>query len=490
MFDTTLWQIFRRRGAIALAAYFLTGTATLCFGQLKVRWDALYDVGNLGRVSAIEVSPLDPQKIIAGGDVLGAGVTSDGGATWQQPLGFTNSQDNDITFHPTDPNIIWIGTLGGPYKSVDGGKTWALKRVGMPPVSMATISVPIERVIFDPNHSNTLIAVGGNHRHMNYGKNGITCYGAVWKSTDGGDHWIKLTTIDDPAVGGPADGTGAMINDIAFAAGSSTTLFACSDQFGVYKSIDGGSNWSKINTGLPNTQAWSIAVHPTNPNILWVALGGGGGIYKSTDGGANWTPSSNGLTDLTKSTTFRTMAIAPSNPSYLYASEWEGGGSTFRSIDGGNSWTQIVSRGSHSTLVGGTGNSGTLVFQRINVDPHDPKHVVGACEGMVVQSWDAGDSWKDTTSYPTGEGWRGTGYSGMCGTRVAWNPFRLGQVFTLGDDEGKLERSDDYLWSWKLKGSPNLRGVYNGASDVVVRRRRNDLRRQRAVRQPCRRVRQ
>ena len=51
-------------------------------------------------------------------------------ATWQQTLGFLNYQDNDITFHPADPNTIWIGTLGGPYKSTDGGIHWTLKAAG------------------------------------------------------------------------------------------------------------------------------------------------------------------------------------------------------------------------------------------------------------------------------------------------------------------------------------------------------------------------
>jgi photosystem II stability/assembly factor-like uncharacterized protein len=270
-----------------------------------VRWDALNDVGNLGRVEAVEVSPFDARTIVAGGDVLGVGVTHDGGTAWQQTLGFLNYEDNDITFHPTDPRIIWVGTLGGPYESTDGGTHWALKRLGMPPISKATITAPIQRVIFDSNHPTTLLAVGGNHRHMGYGKTGITRWGAVWKSTDGGEHWKQIATIDDPAVGARDDGTGAMINDVAFAAGSSSVLYACSDEFGVYRSTDAGATWAHANQGLPSTKTWSIALHPTDPNVLWVAMGGGGGVYKSIDGGANWRPSYAGMVDLSPSTVHR-----------------------------------------------------------------------------------------------------------------------------------------------------------------------------------------
>jgi photosystem II stability/assembly factor-like uncharacterized protein len=484
--NTTLWRSIFGWGLGSFLGLTLI-SATAVFGQSEVRWDALEDVGNLGRVSAIDISPFDGRTFVAGGDVLGAGVTHDGGATWLQTIGFANYQDNDTTFHPTDPNTLWMGTLGGPYKSTDGGITWTLKRDGMPPISSTTISAPIERVIFDPNNANTLLAVAGNHRHMGYGKNGITYWGGVWKSTDGGEHWNQISTIrtarqtydgkkkhkkEDAAVDDaelPENGvTGVMINDFGFAAGSSTILFACSDKFGVYKSTDGGSTWKKINSGLPNTEAWSIALHPTNSNILWVSLGAGGGVYKSTNGGASWTNSSTGITGLNDAPVFRTIAVAKSNPDYLYVTAWEGGGSAFRSTDGGNSWKRIVDHGSHDTIVTGTGNGSTLAFQRITVDPNDPKHVVGACEGMVVQSFDAGTTWHDTTSFATNGGWRGTGYSGMCGTKIAWDPYKPGLVFTLGDDEGKLERSTDYLWSWTLKGSlPNLTGPYNGASDVT-----------------------
>lgn len=455
---------FRRRGAWILAVSSFLLQATTSLARPPVRWDALNDVGNLGRVSSVEVSPFDGRTIVAGGDVLGAGVTHDGGATWQQALGFLNYEDNDITFHPTEPNTLWIGTLGGPYKSTDGGLHWTLKRNGMPPINPSTISAPIERVIFDPNNASTLLAVGGNHRHMGYGKAGVTRWGAVWRSTDAGENWKQIATIGDDGSGV----TGAMINDIAFAAGSSSLLFACSDESGVYRSDDAGVSWAKVDQGLPTTKAWSIALHPKDPKTLWVSMGAGGGVYKSTDGGASWHASSHGMPDLTPTTVLRSIAVCRSNPDYVYCAAWEGSASTYRSTDGGETWTRLIAKGSHGSIVGGAGGSSIFVFQRINVDPNDPRHVVGACEGMVVESRDAGETWKDLTSFAANDGgWRGTGYSGMCGNRIAWNPYKPGQVFTLGDDEGKLERSEDHLWSWRLKGSPGLIGPYNGAADVT-----------------------
>jgi hypothetical protein len=74
-----------------LAVFFLTRSVASSFARPPVRWDPLNDPGNLGRVEAVEISPFDSRTIVAGGDILGAGVTHDGGTTWQQALGFRNN---------------------------------------------------------------------------------------------------------------------------------------------------------------------------------------------------------------------------------------------------------------------------------------------------------------------------------------------------------------------------------------------------------------
>ena len=450
-----------------LAGLLLGLTSGIAPAQLNPRWDALNDPGNMGRVSQVAISPYDSKVILAAGDVLGVGLSTNGGATWEQTLGLTAcSEINDFSFHPSDPLIVWAGTLSGPYQSTDGGKTWTLKRAGMPPLSRSTITAPIQKVLFDPNVPKTLLAVGGNHRQMGFGVKGTTCWGAVWRSVDGGETWTKLTTIDDSASGSTTNDTGVLINGAGFAAGSSSVVYACSLQGGVYKSIDGGQSFGKANGGLPNTEAWSVALHPTEAETLWVSLGRGGAIYQSTDGGRSWTNSSTGILTAGDATEWRTVAVAKSNPSYLYCSSWKRPVSAYRSTDGGATWTRIVNDASKRTVMGGTGNPSGFDFQWISVDPGNPSHVVGACEGNVVQSFDAGTTWKDITCFAVGDGWRGNGFSGMCGTAIAWNPYRPGQVFTLGMDGGKLERSDDSLWSWKL-ADPGLTGPFNGANDVT-----------------------
>jgi hypothetical protein len=438
---------------LAIGCAILAGVAGMSFGQLNPRWDPLYDPGNLGRVEGIRISPYNSDTILVGGDVFGVGLTTDGGIIWQQCTGFLCGCDNDFTWHPTDPNTVWAGTLGGPYKSTDGGKTWTLKRNGMGTPSPTGITVPIQKVLYDPNNSSTLLAIAGNHREMGYSAPG---YGTVWKSTNGGDNWTQISTIV----------SGVIFDDAGFAPGSSSIVYACSSTRGVYKSINGGASWAPVNTGLPNTLAWSLAFHPTDPNTLWVSIGNGVGVYKTTNGGASWFASNSGMSNGGSGYCI-SVTVCASNPNYLYAAFWQGTGNTFRSTNGGASWQQIITQGSHATIIGGTGNVGVFVFQWINVDPNNPLHVVGACEGMDVQTWDGGNTWKDITNYAANGGWRGNGYSGLAPSAIRWNPYIPGQIFTVGFDQGKLERSIDYFWSWKTGDSANLHGPYNGANDVT-----------------------
>jgi photosystem II stability/assembly factor-like uncharacterized protein len=124
---------------------------------------------------------------------------------------------------------------------------------------------------------------------------------------------------------------------------------------GVYRSTDGGKTWQ--HRGLPESHhIGRIIVHPANPNILWVAVLGHlyspnseRGIYKTTDGGNNWTKvifandNAGGIE----------MVIDPLNPDHLYAATWErtrrawdftesgSGSGIYESTDGGNKWSSI-----------------------------------------------------------------------------------------------------------------------------------------------------
>jgi photosystem II stability/assembly factor-like uncharacterized protein len=152
----------------------------------------------------------------------------------------------------------------------------------------------------------------------------------------------------------------------------------------------------------------AIAVHPTNPNVVYVGAASGG-IWKTTDGGSSWTD----LTMMFPTCTFGAISIDPENPSIVYAgtgevtAEWlfniYNGRGLFKSTDGGNSWTQIGSEFGPITHFGG-----------IAVSPHDSQIVFAALAGGYVhtrriltntgvwRSTNAGKTWTHTltVAYP------------------------------------------------------------------------------------------
>ncbi len=171
---------------------------------------------------------------------------------------------------------------------------------------------------------------------------------------------------------------------------------------GIYRSIDDGKTWK--NMGIKKSEHISkIIVHPSNPDIIWVASqgplwssGGQRGLYKSTDGGKTWKRTLGddqwtGVTD---------MAIDPRNPNRIYAATWQrhrtvaaymGGGfktAIYRSEDGGETWKKITN-GLPKSKMGKIG---------IAISPQKPDVIYAAIElerrkGGVFKSTNRGESW-------------------------------------------------------------------------------------------------
>ena len=92
-----------------------------------LEWTPLNEPGSGGQFSSIVVSPYDSNKVFLSGDMLGLGISTDGGETWNRSQGFIDGQIHEVTFHPENPQIVWAGSSTGPYKSTDGGFTFNRK---------------------------------------------------------------------------------------------------------------------------------------------------------------------------------------------------------------------------------------------------------------------------------------------------------------------------------------------------------------------------
>jgi photosystem II stability/assembly factor-like uncharacterized protein len=285
----------------------------------------------------------------------------------------------------------------------------AVGQTATPPAAQAPAS-PAEAVLgtyrwrsIGPNRGGRSIAVSGvkgRPREAYFGAVG----GGVWKTTDAGNNWTPVTDgqLTSSSVGAVA--VSETNPDVVFIGmGESCIRGNIMPGDGVYRSSDAGKTWA--NVGFRNVEAISkIRIHPTNPDVVWVAAFGNyhgpsdeRGVFKSTDGGKSW-----------KKTLFRDgktgavdVSVDARNPNVLFASLWEAyrmeyqmssggpGSGLYKSTDGGDTWTEITrAPGLPAGVVGRIG---------VAVSGADGSRVYALVEnenGGLFVSDDAGASWK------------------------------------------------------------------------------------------------
>ena len=459
-----------------------------------LKFEPLYEPGNGGATVSLRISPFDGKRIISGGDMLGTATSIDGGNSWQATLGFKSGEMADVSFHPTDPKIVWMGTCSGPYRSDDGGVNWVEQRDGFPPVNGGAYSAMVERVLFDPANVHRLLAIGGSSR----GWADCATFGWVWESTDDGQHWSHLTTIK-PEGSTLSDDKGVNLIAASYLPKSTSTIVALGGGTGVFISTDSGKSWQASSGGLPSKNVQRLAVHPSDPNVLWVTIGAykssdqspdftPGGVYKSKDGGRTWANSSDGLAqardaDFHMTSSYRALAVSPADPQMLYTNDesWKTG-VIYKSTDGGSNWQPVATRQNVGTdetaperkALLGLGNTdfctqGGLSLPGMEFDPKDPRIAYGFGAEFICKTVDGGKTWTDSTSFRPDpalkDHWRGRGYTGWCSTNIAFNPYKPAQSILQGMDASRLWISDDNLKSWRY---PNSKPIpWLGGNDVT-----------------------
>ncbi|MDR3710747.1 MAG: hypothetical protein P4L33_20805 [Capsulimonadaceae bacterium] len=418
-------------------------------------WRPLCEPGNGGWITSISVSPFDSKRVLAGGDMLGVAFSEDQGESWKRASGFKSWEIADFTWNPSIPNDVWVGTMSGPYESVDGGRTWTERRAGFPQINAGAYSAPIQKILFDPNDHRHLLAFGGSHRIWNSPPGAL--WGAVWESRNGGISWSRISTIPS------ADSPGGNIVAASFAAKSSAIVYVAVAKLGVFVSGDGGRSWTARNQGLPHTDAGALAASPAHPKTLWVALNSckpagqdaciPGGIYKSVDGGLTWRqaqgPSSVATTNVNTTARYKAIAVAPSAPNILVTADYRWGTKgIYISADGGQSWRVAANKNEVDTpWTSGLGMT-TVAF-----DPQNANVAFAGGAESILRTLDGGKTWTDATSIRTGAGWRGRGFEGFVCESVAFDQHDSLHVAISGCDHGNFWQSFDGMQSWIWGGS-------------------------------------
>jgi photosystem II stability/assembly factor-like uncharacterized protein len=258
-------------------------------------------------VHSLTQSEQNPDILVVG-TFNGIFRSNDSGETWT-PLPTTNTPGlmhvESLAIDPRDSNVIYAGTWYLPFKSTDGGKHWRSIKQGIIDDS------DIFAINIDPRNPNHLIA--------------SACSG-IYDTRDSGESWHKVQGIPSQSRRTRAILQHPSIPGLVFAG---TTE-------GFWRSAKGGDNNSWMVTTSRQLEINSIAVHPRNPNTIYIGTNNYG-VMVSTDGGKNFIPSNNGYSGRFVNSILPDRETA----GRIYATTINtatGGGFFFVSSDGGATW--------------------------------------------------------------------------------------------------------------------------------------------------------
>ncbi len=319
-----------------------------------------------GRVTALAIRSTAPYTIYLGSAQGGVWVSSTLTTQWSPRTDQLGSLAvGSIALAPSNESIVYVGTgegnlSGDSYfgngilKSTNGGKTFTHVSGNY----LNQVSIP--QLAVDPTNANHLYAaVNGGLGGSPYQRPPAPTQYGIWESTDGGVTWNVRRATTDPFKAA----TGIVIDPQ-----NPTVLYAAFRTEGIYKSSDGGSNWSPANTGLP-----AAALNPSNANRFALGISHPVGaqhatlytgfewtdsvyhsstVWKSTDDAGSWTQTNTAVVggycgSPSGSQCFydNVIGVDPSNPNIVYAlglfNYATGTGGIYRSMDGGANWVDL-----------------------------------------------------------------------------------------------------------------------------------------------------
>ena len=350
---------------------------------------------------------------------VGGGVwkTENSGRTWYPisdegiPIGSIGA----IAVAPSNANVVYVGTgesdirsqhsYGiGMFKSTDAGKTWT--HIGLDATRQ------IGRVVVDPADANRVYVAALGHVYDPNPERG------VYRSLDGGATWKKIlfNTADPNNVGAIDIALNPKNPKELYAALWGTrrppwSVYAPSNLpgGGLFKSTDGGDTWKKLSGGLPTDDfvgRIGVAVSPSNPNRVWAVVddlgspvagagrgrGGavpstGGGVYLSDDAGATWKLVNTENRLWGRGWYFGQISVDPTNPDRAYCINT----ATYMTLDAGKTWVPVK------------GAPGGDDYHQLWINPKDGNRMVLSSDQGTVVSVDGAKTWSTWYNQPTAQ---------------------------------------------------------------------------------------
>ena len=306
--------------------------------------------------------------------------------------------------HRSRPFTFYMAQVnGGVWKTTDAGRTWKPIFDDQPTGSIGVIAVA-------PSNAEVIYVGSGEGLH----RPDLSTGNGVYRSSDAGQTWMHLGLNDAQQIPNlaidPRDPDRVFIAALGHPYGPN-------EERGIFRSTDGGKTFQKVLYKDENTGGNDVDIDPANPDIVYATLweerqgpwenavwaGTNGGIFKSTDGGTNWTQLTKGLPVVVQAN----LAVSPANPKRIYAAvagtdkpgmldQTRGTGGIYRSDDAGESWTLISNDPRPTGRIGG----GDLPMPIPH--PKDADTLVVAST-VSWKSTDGGRTWAPFKGAPGGE---------------------------------------------------------------------------------------
>ena len=346
-----------------------------------------------GRATAVAGVRTQPNVFYMGATGGGVWKTEDYGTSWKNVSDgyFATPSIGAIRVAQNDPNILYVGTGSdglrsnvitgkGVYKSVDAGKSW--KHIGLKSAGQ------IGAVEIHPsNHNIAFVAAIGNAFAPNPER-------GVFRTKDGGKTWEKVLFISEQT--GAADlelmpsNPEIVYATVWHAERKPWTIKSGGKEQGIYKSVDGGDTWEKLENGLPTGIVGKIdlAVSPANPSLLYAlveAPEGRGGLYRSNDQGESFTHVSDDKQLSIRPFYYTNVDVDPQDPEVVYVMSTP----YLKSTDGGKTWGRL--RPPH-------GDNHDMW-----INPDNPQLFVQANDGGANVTHNGGKTWSTQLNQPTAE---------------------------------------------------------------------------------------
>jgi len=343
-----------------------------------------------GRIADIAIHPKDPHTwyvAVGSGNVW---KTVNAGTTWEPVFDHQASYSiGCVTIDPSNPSTVWVGTgenVGGRhvgfgdgvYMSPDGGKTW--KNMGL------KNSEHISKIIVHPTNSNIVFVAAQGPLWSAGGDRGL------FKTTDGGKNWTKVL--------GDEEWTG--VTDIAMDPKNPDFLVAATWQHqrtvaaymgggpktAIYRSSDCGTSWEKLSTGLPGSNMGKIGlgISPFDSDIIYAAITldrRKGGVYVSRDRGSSWTKQSDAVAGGTGPHYYQELYVSPHKEGRIYLADFV----VQVSDDHGKTFRLMKETEKHS-------DNHALVFSA------DPDYLLVGTDGGLYESFDLAENWRFIGNLP------------------------------------------------------------------------------------------